>query len=97
MLQLSTNWQGTPDYRTEKQEISDFPAKWRAEIESRMDKMYNEFKNANSNIAELLQYVKRGSAIDHASTSEAGGLKTIPRILQSTDGKVATGAGLPPS
>lgn len=57
--------------------------------------MYTEFKNANSNIAELLQYVKRGVALDHHGTNEAMGLKCIPELPKSVDGKVATGAGLP--
>lgn len=87
--------QGTPDYRLEKHGIPDVEAKWRAEIESRMDKMYTEFKNANSNIAELLQYVKRGVAFDRAEASEAPILNCNPRLPQLLDGEVATGEGLP--
>lgn len=42
-----------------------------------MDKMYTEFKNANSSIAELLHYVKRGVALDHAEASASRSFKGI--------------------
>lgn len=56
--------------------------------------MYTEFKNANSNIAELLQYVKRGVAFDHAEGRDASVPKCVPNVVQSAQVEVLNVAGM---